>query len=106
VLLARVSDQLVIQAPAYLEVPEGVFMGLKLTGVYASLDWAYWGDYTPLSPASREGLHLFHKSNGQTAGILKHRWSITQIKPIQHLRPGTAWEISLVWPRRGRQDWG
>lgn len=49
VLLARVSDQPVIQAPAYPEVPEGRFMGLKLTGVYALLDWACWGGITPPS---------------------------------------------------------
>lgn len=33
VLLARVSDQPVIQALAYLAVPGGLFMGLTLTGV-------------------------------------------------------------------------
>lgn len=34
-------------------------MGLKLTGVYALLHWACWGDYALLPPASREGLLLF-----------------------------------------------
>lgn len=51
--------ELVIQVLAYLEVPAGLFISLKPTGVYALLDWACWGDYTPLPPASREGLLLF-----------------------------------------------
>lgn len=81
VLLARVSGQPVIQAPAYLEVPEGLFMGLKLTGVYALLDWACWGGLHPPPTCQQGRAPAFLQSNGQTPGILKHHWSITQIKP-------------------------
>lgn len=81
VLLARVSGQPVIQAPAYLEVPEGLFMGLKLTGVYALLDWACWGGLHPPPTCQQGRAPAFLQSNSQTPRILKHHWCITQIKP-------------------------
>lgn len=81
-------------------------MGLKLTGVYALLDRACWGDYAPSHLPAGKGSCFSLQSNGQTAGILEHCWGITQIKPKQHLRPRAMREIQSVWLRRGRRSWG
>lgn len=94
VLLARVSDQLVIQAPAYPEVPEGLFMGLKLTGVYALLDWACWGGITPPSrlPAGK-GSCFFAKqwSNCRDPqALLESYTNKTQIAPSARHGPGNT----------------
>lgn len=94
VLLARVSGQPVIQAPAYLEVPEGLFMGLKLTGVYALLDWACWGGITPPShlPAGKDSCFFTKQwSNSQDPqASLVYYTNKTQIAPSAQHSPGNT----------------
>lgn len=84
-LLAYVSDQAVIQALAYLEVP-GLFMGLKLTRVYALLDW----DYSSLPPASRERLLPFCKAMIKLLGPSRNTGVLHKYNP----------NCTLSWPRK------
>ena len=94
VLLARVSGQPIIQAPAYLEVPEGLCMGLKLTGVYALADWACWGRLHP-PPTCQQGrapafLQKQWSNCRHPQASLEYYTNKTQIAPSAQPGPGNT----------------